>query len=154
MTYQERKSITNIVSSAIITGIYAFIMYQRFTDGLLDDSNIFRMWATIILIFIPITIVAKIVIMIIYHVMESIVQAAQGNEVSEVIEIVDERDKLIELKSNTVSMFIFALSFILGLVTQMFDASGHVFFIVLAGGGFLSDIASELLKIRYYRKGV
>ena len=154
MSYQERKSITNIVSTIIITTIYALIMYQKYSAGSLDDSNLFKLWAIIILIFIPISVVARIIILIIYHILESIVQVAQGNDPEESMDVMDERDKLIEMKSTAISMYIFSLSFVIALITQLFDVSGHVFFITLIIGGFLSDMVSELLKIRFYRRGV
>ena len=154
MSYQERKSITNIISSIIITTIYAIIMYQKYSSGAIDDSNLFIFWAIVILIFIPISIIARIIILIIYHILESIVSVAQGNEPEDAIDIMDERDKLIEMKSTAISMYIFSLSFVIGLVTQLFDLSGHVFFVVLIIGGFLSDMVSEMLKIRFYRRGV
>ncbi len=153
MSYNEKKSITNIISSVLITGIYAIIMYQRFLNGGLSDSNIFKFWAIIILIFIPISIVARIIIMIIFHILESIVQAAKGNDIEDEMDITDERDKLIQMKASTISMYIFALGFILALTTQLFNVSNHVFFIVLAGSGFISDVVSESLMIRYYKRG-
>ncbi|XMB73047.1 hypothetical protein RJI07_03825 [Mycoplasmatota bacterium WC30] len=154
MSYNEKKSLTNIISSVLITTIYAFIIYQKYLNGVLDDSNIFKFWAIIILIFIPISIVARIIIMIIFHILESVVRAAQGEDIEDEMDITDERDKLIQMKSTAISTYIFCIGFILALVTQLFDISNHVFFIVLIGFGLITDVVSELLIIRYYRKGV
>lgn len=155
MTYQEKKSVTNIISSVLITAIYAVIMYQRYLNGNLDDSNIFHFWAVIILIFIPISIVARIIIMIVFHILESVVQAAKGNEMEGAIdEVVDERDKRIQMKASAISMYIFSLGFVVALFTQLFDVSGHLFFIIMIAAGLVTDIVSESLMIRYYRRGV
>ncbi|MFH2117272.1 MAG: hypothetical protein ABII85_04415 [Bacillota bacterium] len=154
MSYQEKKSVTNIISSIVITSIYAFIMYQKYLGGVLDDSNIFRFWAIIILIFIPISVVARIIILIIFHILEAIVQTAKGEEVDTDMDIVDERDKLIEMKASKISLIIFSIGFIIALVIQLFDVSNHVFFITLIVSGFITDIVSETLMITYYRKGM
>ncbi|MCK4551532.1 MAG: hypothetical protein KAU02_01350 [Tenericutes bacterium] len=154
MTYNEKKSLTNIVSSVLITTIYAIIIYQKYLNGVLDDTNIFKFWAIIILIFIPISIVARIIIMIIFHILESIVQTAKGNDIEDEMDIVDERDKFIQVKASATSMYIFGLGFVLALVTQLFDVSNHIFFIVLMIAGLITDIVSESLMIRYYRRGV
>ncbi len=155
MSYKEKVSLTNIVSSIVITSIYAVIMLGRYNNGLLDDSNIIRMWAIIFMIFIPISIVARIIIMIIYHIGEAVVQTAKGNELEEEFDdVTDERDKLIDMKTTQYSMYIFAFGFIAALATQLFDVSNHLFFLVLFVFGFLSDLISEVFKIVYYRKGV
>lgn len=154
MSYQEKKSVTNIISSLLITTVYGVIMYQRYLNGSIEDSNIFRFWAIIILVFIPISIVARIIIMIIFHILESVVQAAQGKEVEDSMSAIDERDKLVSMKSNSIAMYIFSLGFMVALVTQMFDVSNHVFFIVIIIFGLITDVTSESLMIRFYRRGV
>ena len=154
MSYQEKKSLTNIISSVVITTVYAVIIYQKYLDGVLDDSNIFRFWAIVILIFIPISIIARIIILIIYHILEAIVQTSKGKDIDDVIDdVVDEREKLIQMKSNSISMYIFSLGCILALATQLFDVSNHLFFIVIITSGLIMDVVSESLMIRYYRRG-
>lgn len=153
MTFNEKKSLTNIFSSIIITTIYAIIIYQKYLNGVLDDSNIFRFWAIIIMIFIPISIIARIIILIVFHILESVVQAVKGKDLEDEIDIVDERDKLIQMKASSFSMYIFVLGFVIALTTQLFEVSNHIFFIVLIITGFITDIVSESIIIRYYRRG-
>lgn len=153
MTYQENRSLTNILSTIIITGGYALIVYQRYLNGSIDTSDVFKFWAITILIFIPISIVARIIIMIIFSIANSVVQTAKGEEL-ENLDFVDERDKLIELKATKISLIIFSLGFILALVTQAFNMNDHIFFITLVIVGVITEIASELFTIIYYRKGV
>lgn len=153
MTYQEAKSLTNIISTIAITGIYAIIIYQRVILGITDVSDVFKFWAITILIFIPISILARIIIMIIFSIINATVQTAKGEEI-EINDIVDERDKLIELKSMRISLIIFSLGFILSLGTQLIDMNHHMFFITLVSFGLLSEIVSDITTIIYYRKGV
>ncbi|AIO18393.1 hypothetical protein KQ51_00510 [Candidatus Izimaplasma bacterium HR1] len=154
MSYQEKKSLTNIISSIVITSIYAVVMYQKYLNGAFDTTNIFRLWAIIILIFIPISVISRIIIMIIFHILESVVQTAKGEEVDLEMDIVDERDKLIEMKVSKISMMVFALGFIIALAIQLFDVSNHSFFIIMVISGLITEVLSETLSIIYYRKGV
>lgn len=154
MSYQEKKSVTNIISAIVITGVYAYIMYQRYLNGAMDDSNIFKFWAIIILVFIPISIIARIIIMIVFHIIEAIVQTAKGEEFDGTMDIVDERDKLISLKATRLSLAIFTSGFMVALISQLFDISNHIFFITLFAFGLLSDVVSEVQMIMHYKKGV
>ncbi len=153
MSYNEKKSITNIVSSIIITGVYAIIIYQKYLNGSIDATNVFKFWAIIILIFIPISIIARIIIMIIFSIINAVVQTAKGEDLDEA-DLVDERDKLIELKVTKASLIVFSLGFVLALVTQAFNMSNHMFFITLMLAGVITEIVSETMTIMYYRKGV
>jgi hypothetical protein len=153
MSYQESKSLTNIVSTIIITGIYAIIIYQRVLNGISDTSDIFRFWSMTILIFIPISVVARIIIMVVFSIINAVIQTAKGEDL-DIDDIVDERDKLIELKTMRISLIVFSLGFILALVTQAINMSNHMFFITLISFGVISEIVSDTSTIIYYRKGV
>jgi hypothetical protein len=91
--------------------------------------------------------------MIIFSVWTSVVQTAKGEEAG-VMEIVDERDKLIELKATKISLIIFSFGFIIALTTQAANMNNHIFFITLIVFGVITEIVSELSTIIYYRKGV
>lgn len=153
MTYQENRSITNILSGLITTGVYAFVVYQRYLNGTVDTTDVFKFWAITILVFIPISIIARIIIMIFFSIGNAVVQTAKGEEVSE-IDIVDERDKLIEMKATKISLVVFSLGFLLALVTQALDMNDHIFFITLVVVGLITEVVSETATIIYYRKGV
>jgi hypothetical protein len=152
MSYQESKSLTNIISTILITGIYSLIVYQRYLNGTVDTTDVFRFWAVTILIFIPISVVALIIIMIIFSIINSVVQTAKGEEIDD--DITDERDKLIELKATKISLIIFSLGFVIALVTQVSNMSNHMFFITLIVFGVISEVVSQLATIIYYRKGL
>ena len=154
MSYQEKKKVTNIISSILITTIYAIVIYNLYLDGSMDASNVFRFWAIIILIFIPISIVARIIIMILFHIFDAVVETAKGNEYEEELDITDERDKRIEMKASYIGLMVFSAGFMIALATQLFDVSNHIFFITLVVAGLITDILSEALGIYFYRRGV
>lgn len=153
MTYKEKLSLANIGSSILVSVIYTMIMFSRYQGGLLDDSNIFKMWAWIFIIFIPITVVSKIVMLIVFHIVEAVSLTVKGEDMDDLDPVTDERDKLIELKSDRLSMYIFTAGFGFAMFTQLFDVSNHIFFIIVFGFGFFADVLSEGLKFLYYKRG-
>lgn len=152
MSYQERRSLFNIFLSIITSLVYGLIILSRYNNGLMDTSNMFRFWSIVILLVIPVTIVSKIIALIIFRIFGEIFDEISGKK--EDRDIVDERDKLIELKSDRFSQYVFALGFILGLVSQLFTDNVSYFFIIMISGGFLSELSTSIMQIVYYRKGV
>lgn len=153
MSYSVKKNITNIISSTLLTLVYSIIIYTKYQNGDFDTSNIFSFWAMVILILIPISVGVKIVSMIVLNIIDTAVSSIKGNDLEQ-DSALDERDKLIVLKSFYGSMMIFVIGFIVALLTQVFGASGHVFFIVIYAFGYATDIASEGMNIYYNRKGI
>ena len=158
MTYQEKLAITNLLTSIVLSVVYGLIMYNRYQAGLLPDESIFRLWATIIVIFIPISIVARIIIMIIFHIINAIATEIKneitGSDDEHAEDVRDERDKLIDLKANSISLYVMSAGLLVAFVTQMFDVSPHWFFFVLLISGVVGDALSEGKKFCYYRRGV
>jgi hypothetical protein len=158
MSYQVKRSIVNIFSSIVLTGVYAVIIYNKYQVGDFDAYNIFKFWAVVILIFIPLSIVARIIIMIFFRIFNEIGTTIKneitGNDEEAHEHIRDERDRLIDLKASRVSMVIFISGFLVALLTQLLNMDNHLFFISLIGFGLISDIVSEIKTIQYYNKGV
>lgn len=153
MTYQEKKSVVSIITYIIFMGVYALIVFNKFQNGDFDHLSEMRFWATIILISIPIQVAVKIVIEIVLAIVSEVASEIKGTE-KDHLDIVDERDRIIELKTMRAEMVFFSLGFMAALGSQMFDLSIHVFFIIIVSVGFLSEIFGESLKIHFYRNGV
>ena len=72
MGYQEKKSIVNIFSALLITTLYGLIIYQRHLDGRFDLTDDYQKWGVLFLIFIGVSIIARIIIYIIFHIINAI----------------------------------------------------------------------------------
>ncbi|QVK20756.1 hypothetical protein KHQ82_10670 [Mycoplasmatota bacterium] len=151
MSYQEKRNLFNIVVSSIITVIYFIIINTKFQNGAFDTSNMLRFWAVVILIFIPVSVISRIIALILFRIYGAISDEVRGEK--EDRDVIDERDKLIELKSNKVAQIIFILGFIGALFTLLFNASVSVFFILMLASGFVGELASNIMQIVYYRRG-
>ena len=153
MSYQEKRSITSIITSVVVLTVYSLIMYQRFQNGNAETENMVKYWATFIVWLVPFSIAARIIIEIFFHIGNEVVSTVKGEE-AERIDLVDERDKIIEIKAGRVALVVFMVAFLGAMLTQVFDMEVSAMFITLIAGGFLSEVASSLLAIVYYRKGV
>jgi len=153
MTYQERRSLSNIVMNIIITGVYFIIVYNKYNAGDFDTENMAKLWSLLILIFIPISVGARIILLIIFRIFAEVFDEVRGTKEID-RDITDERDKLIELKAGLNGLIIFAIGFIIALITQVMDYDISALFISLLVGGFLSELVSNISEIYYYRRGV
>src|SRR5687768_10156906 len=109
MSYQEKKSIANLISSVLIFGCYSWYVWENQLSGNPAAADLPAFWASVILVLIPVSIVAKIVITII----STILYRIATNEIEP--SFMDERDKLIELKSTRNSHYVFVAGVLLGM---------------------------------------
>ena len=148
MTYQERQSIVNILSGILIAAIYGWIVYQKHLEGQFDLSQDFQKWGYLFLIFMAVSIVARIIIYIIFHIINAI--ASREEDVPDD----DERDKLIKLKAARNSHYAFSIPFIGAFIGLAAGMPIWGIFIAFLISGLLSEIVENLSQIYYYRKGV
>jgi hypothetical protein len=147
MDLKERQILVTTISLVLIFVIYFFYVYEHYIKLNPAIINDFKFWGKAFLILIPVTIVAQIVIHIVFAIVSKIIT----NE--DIPTLSDERDKLIELKSLRISHWIFTLGFLLAMGSQAFGMEPWVMFVILISSGFLSGIISEIAKFHFYRKG-
>jgi hypothetical protein len=148
MSYQEKQNIVNIVSGLLITGIYGLIVYRRHLDGIIDLTEDYRKWGVIFLIFIGVSIVARIIIQIIFHIINAIATREQD------VPVEDERDKLIKLKSTRNSHYLILFGFMASIFGLALGMPVFWIFIIFVLSALLSEIMDNASQIYYYRKGV
>ncbi|MNW46180.1 hypothetical protein D3C74_234610 [compost metagenome] len=94
------------------------------------------------------SIVAKVIIHIVFVIFNKI--ATNEDEPS----FEDEFDKIIELKADRISLYVFFLGFILSMVPLVTDLPTYLTFLGLIFFGFLSDLLGRIAQLYFYRKGV
>ena len=148
MTYQEKQNVVNIFSALVVTPIYAWLVFQRQQHGQFDLREDFRQWGIVFLIYIGISIVARIIIQIIFHI---------GNAIAtqeEKIPSADERDKLVKLKATRNSYYAFTSGFVVSVIGLALGMPVHWIFIAFVIFGMIAEIIDNGSQIYYYRKGV
>jgi hypothetical protein len=144
---KEKEIIVSLINTVVILFFYSLYVYNKYIQGNPEILNDFRFWGKSFLILIPVTIVAQIIIHIIFAIINKIITNEEMNTIS------DERDKLIELKSIRISHWIFTFGFLLAMASLAIGMQPYVMFLVLIIFGFLAAIISEIAKIIYYRRG-
>ncbi|MBN2263374.1 MAG: hypothetical protein JW735_10700 [Prolixibacteraceae bacterium] len=148
MDQKERQIVVNLIATIVTIGLYVLYVYQKHVAVNIEILNDFRFWGKSFLWLIPVSIVALIIVQIIYAIINKIITK------EDIPTIDDERDRIIELKSIRVSHWIFTTGFVAAMVALAFGAKPSAMFIILLASGLCSAIISELVKLYYYRKGV
>lgn len=148
MSYQEKQNIVNIFSGLLITGIFAWTVYQRHLEGRFDLTEDFTKWGVLFLIFMGVSIVARIIIYIIFHIINAIATREED------VPVEDERDKLIKLKSTRNSYYTFSICFVSAFMLLAIGMPIYCIFIAFLASGLLAEIVDNSSQIYYYRKGI
>ena len=148
MSYQEKQNIVNIFSGLFITAIYALMVYQRHQQGRFDLTEDFQTWGLIFLIFIGISIVVRIIIQIVFHIINAIATREED------VPVEDERDKLVKLKATRNSYYAFTIGFVLSVVGLALGMPVYWIFIAFVAFGLIAEIIDNGSQIYYYRKGI
>jgi len=148
MSYQEKQNIVNIFSGLLITIVYALIVYQRHMQGRFDLTEDFSKWGVIFLVFIGVSILARIIILIVFHIINAIATREEKTPVE------DERDKLVKLKATRNSYYAFTSGFVLSVMGLAIGMPVYGIFIAFVGFGLIAEIIDNGSQIYYYRKGI
>jgi len=142
--------------------IYAFGKVQ---SGMIAPDDM-KFWATTILIFIGIGVIASIVIQIVFHLLLSIAIAVRkqmqegkcdDKEVEKTIEqemVEDEMDKLIGLKSIRIGFAIAGIGLIATLVSLLLNYSSAVMLNIIFISFSIGTSVEGVTQLYFYRRGV
>jgi len=148
MSYNEKENIVNIFSALAITITYALIIYQKQLQGQFDLTLDFQKWGVIFLIFMGVSVVARIIIYIIFTIINSIATRKEEKE------ILDERYKLIKLKATRNMHYTFSIGFLFSFIGLATGMPVYGIFLIFIGSCLISEIVDNLSQIYYNRKGV
>lgn len=148
MTYQEKKNIVNIISSLLITLTYAWVVYQRHLSGHINLAEDYSSWGLIFIIFIVVSVVARIIIYINFHIINTIATRDED------IPVTDERDKLIALKGSRNAYITFMGGFTTAIFLLTFGLTPVFLIIAFFACGLLADVVDNFSQMYYYRKGI
>lgn len=146
MSYQEKRSLVNLISAIIVPGVYFWFVFSDSPEAGLNTDELLKFWGTTMITYIPIAIVARIVIHILFGISNTIIT-------KEKMDKMDERDRIIELKSKNIGQAIFGIGLVGAMATQAMDYSATALFVCIIIGGVVSEIFENSLQLRFYRRG-
>lgn len=148
MSYHEKRAIVNMFSAVLVTTAYSIYLYFRYLAGGGEFVNDPVFWAKAFLVFIPVSIVANILITIVFTIYYYITTREEAPSIT------DERDKLIELKGNRNASYVFSIGTVLAMVTLAVGMPIAAMFITIIYAGLLSLVVDEGTQFYLYRRGV
>lgn len=147
MSYQEKRAIVNLVSTVLITVLYSAFVIQRYPQADAYSAEVLHYWGSFFLILIPVSIVARILIYIIFSIINAITTQEEDPDIT------DERDKMIELKAAQRSLYVFVLGFLVAMIALVAGLPPAAMFIILICAGTASEMVSEISQLYFYRRG-
>jgi len=161
MSYNSKKTIASIIAGVLLAVSYTIYAL----GGSAPASDDLKAWAVVMLVFIGIGVAATIVIMILFHIAFAIGIAVkekmQGHEPDENVErimkssmVEDERDKLIERKSDRVGHIFAGFGFI-GMLIALACGMSAVFALhIMLGATAFGMIVGGGVNIYYHERGI
>ena len=146
MSNQEKNIYASLVTTAIVYAFYVTKLHWLYIAGEFNKPDSNELLGQAILIYI----VASIIV----HILVNIIFSIANMESMKECEVIDERDKLFELKTESINSIFFGISFCISIV---FLAIGtKIFWVIniMVFGFVVGGITSNFVKLYYYRKGL
>ena len=151
MSFQEKNITVSFVNFTLILGFFSIRVFQMIQSGSFDSANVFRLWGVTIALAVIVTIFATILT----HIVLAIIHAIRtGEEKSNVEDIEDERDKLIDLRGTKVTYLVSSIGSFLSMLTFVFGQPPLAMFTLLIFFGLVAQIIGDGLRLYLYRRGL
>ncbi|MCF6326345.1 MAG: hypothetical protein L3J21_03520 [Devosiaceae bacterium] len=148
MPYQEKSAIVSLVSGVIVFALYYYFIRQMYQAGTFEGPGAGAEIGKSILWLI----FGGIVVNIIGHIVFSIIYAIANKEADPSI-VIDERDKLIELRALRVAYYIFGAGFVAAMIALAVGQTYFLTFNILIFSFFIAGVAEVLMQLFLYRRG-
>ena len=158
MSFSSKKTIASILAGVLM--VIAYIIYVFSNHAPAPDD--LKSWAVAMLIFIGISVLAVIIIQIIFHIALAIriavkEQVRDDKTVKRLFEsetAEDERDKLVGLKASRINSVFAGVGFMAALAALASGALSIIALHIMLGSCALGNLIEGVVSIYYYEKGV
>ena len=148
MSYQEKSVIASLITTALAFGAYFIVVSGMHHDGRFEGAEATRQIGKVILIVIGASIVLNIVMQILTNILHAIVTNEQNPSF-----VVDERDKLIELRGLQLMLFVMGIGFVLSMIMLTIGQSAFISFNIIVFSFALGDVAGNIRRLFLYQRG-
>lgn len=149
MSYKEKSIAISLVSYLMILGYYLVQVRRMIQAGGLVASELFALWAVVIVATILVNILGNILASIVLAITHAIQTGSE--QVERYVE--DERDRLIDLKGTKIAYITFSIGVFIAMLTYMLGQSGLVMFALIIFFSSLAEIVGSISQIALYRRG-
>jgi hypothetical protein len=151
MSYQEKKTIANLVAGILVLIAYCVHAISKYQAGTVGPDDL-KSWAGIMLIFTGIGIAVAIVMNIVFHIILAVMGEIRKEKTIDERE--DEMDKLISLKSLRIGYAVGGAGFIASLLSLVLNCPAAVMINILFLSFGMASLVEGFLRLYFYRKGV
>lgn len=149
MSFQQRNISVTMGSFSFILGYYLLRVFQLIQRGEFIAANLFKLWGIVAGMAVFVTIAA----IILAHIGSGIVEAIKTREEPTIEDTTDERDQLIDLKGTRVTHLVSSFGALIAMLSFVLGWPALVMFALLIFFGLSAQIAGDLARAEYYRKG-
>jgi hypothetical protein len=150
MTYSEKNIIGTLVSFSLILLYYVISILGMYRGGGPEEPALVRLWIVVIVLSIIVTIVATIL----SHIALAVISGIFTGERPDTREIMDERDRLIDLKGTRVNHLVVTTGIFLSMLTFALGKPAVIMFSLLILSSLVAQVGGDLARLVFYRKGV
>jgi len=148
MSFPERKYTVYLIGNIAVSIAYFMYIAQQYMALGPAPTNDFRFWGSALLIFIPVQVVTRVIIHIIFSIINTIITQEEEPDV------IDEFDKIIESKSTLIFYHVFVIGFFLSIATVFLDMPPFVMLVMFLLTAIIAGIVGDIARIIFYRRGV
>jgi hypothetical protein len=148
MTHKEKSIIVALISSFLVFGIYVWLILGMYQSGRFDGSDAAALMGKSILLLILAGIAVNIAVTITFHILFAI--ATNDPKPSF---LVDERDKLIELKGMQAMVVTFGFGLVAAMAVLALGTAPHTVFLGIIVTMFAASAADDITRLYLYRRG-
>ncbi|MEE9427617.1 MAG: hypothetical protein V3V25_05645 [Paracoccaceae bacterium] len=148
MSHQVRNTYASLFSGLVMFVLYFWRISYLFEQGRFEGAEAMSLLAKTFLLMIPVGIIATVISMILFSILFAIA-ARDGNPSF----VIDERDRLIELRALRWSYYIFGAGFICSMIALAFGHTAFTVFNLIIGSLMLATIAEGLIQLAMHRRG-
>ena len=150
MSIQVQKAVFNLATTILIVGGYLFYSFGIHGDVFLSKVMSLQFWGVFILKFTVVMVAAKVIFFILFFLYKRTKSSGKDDED---LDFLDERDKLIEIKSDRYSHWISSVGFIISMVPIAMGYSVNYMFSIILVFAIVSTLMLDVWKIYFYSKG-
>lgn len=147
MSAHERRAIVSLPTTLLLAVFFVAYLLPRYPEGNPYAPEVFRFWGLAFVILVPVSIVADIVVSIIFNMAYAMATRQEASSFT------DERDKFIDLRALRNALYAFTAGFSLAMGSLAIGMPPSVMFILLMGSGYGSGLVANISKLYLYRRG-
>ena len=148
MSYQEKSNIVSLFCAVIIFALYFYFVRQNYQAGLYEGAQVGPQIGKSILWLM----LGGTVLNIVAHIAFSIIYAIIKREANPSF-VVDERDKLIELRALRFAYYTFGAGFVISMIALTLGQTVFVAFNIIILSIGLATFIEGIVQIYLYRRG-